>query len=144
MKSAPLIIGLDTVAKLRDLRERAAKKPVDVVAAMEAIKTPAGKAKLQTQMDGLSVEIPGPYPFMVTFSIETNQPCGPCRHMSMSVMRKGRVPHPEAVWMIAEELGFSGGLGACATYPEHAPDGQTAINVVQPLAVASEPEGKPS
>jgi hypothetical protein len=74
------------------------------------------------------------------FSIETGHVVGACRHMSMSIVRVGRVPSQEAVWMVAEQLGFSGGLTACTAWPEKVSDGVTAINVVQPLSVR--PEGR--
>jgi hypothetical protein len=59
--------------------------------------------------------------------------------MSMSIVREGRVPHPDAVWLVAAELGFAGGLDACQTWVEDLRDGGHAINVLQPLSVQEAP-----
>ena len=90
-------------------------------------------------MTAQTIRIDGPWPFFVTFSIETGQPVGPCRHMSMSIRREDRVPHPDAVWLIAAELGFVGGLDSCQAWPERLNDGGTAINVIQPIAAQEAP-----
>jgi hypothetical protein len=134
--SAPLLIGDDVRAELAKLRTSAADKPVDMPALIEQLKTKDGRRRHKDAMTRQTVIIPGPWPFYVTYSIETGHPCGTCRHMSMSIGRKDRVPHPVGVWMVAEELGFSGGLGACVVWPEPLSDGGVAINVVQPLPVA--------
>ena len=133
--SAPLILTADVRAALQALRRRAADKPVDVVRLMQAIRAQEGERRHRAQMTAQTVAIPGPWPFFVTFSVETGHPAGTCRHMSMSVMREGRVPHPNAAWMVAEDLGFQGGLSACRMWPESLSDGGTAINLVQPIAV---------
>lgn len=142
MPATPLVIGEAQKAALRELREKAAANPIDMPPLMKRLETPEGKAAHMQQMNGLTIDIP--LAFMVTFSIETNHPCGTCRHMSMSATRKGRTPIPEAVWMVAEELGFVGGLQSCVVWPEdlqRGPQQRTdraiAINVVQPLAVAA-------
>ena len=106
------------------------------------LKTAEGKRQHMDQMNEQSIAIP--MGFLVTFSIEAGHPVGVCRHMSMSVMREGRAPNPEAVWMVAEELGFQGGLSACHVYKEDLQRGDEraiAINVVQPLNVQAEAQG---
>jgi hypothetical protein len=139
-QTAPLIITPDAVAALHKLRDLAALKPVHVPTLLEDMKVPEKKRRHLEQMNKQSVSIPGPWIFMVVLSIETGQPAGVCRHMSMSIIRKDRVPSKEAVWMVAKELGFSGGLEACFVYPEDLSDGGKAINVIQPLSV--QPEGR--
>lgn len=133
--ATPLILGSVQRAALQELRTRAAAVPVHMSDLLERLKTPEGHKAHRRQMTAQSVEIPAD--FLVTFSIETGHPIGTCRHMSMSVGRKGRVPHPAAVWMVAEELGFAGELAACTTWPEELQGDGVAINVVQPLAVTS-------
>jgi hypothetical protein len=135
--SAPLIIGAAERLALLQLRQAAASAPVDIAALMAAMQTPDGKAAHRAHMTAQTVQIPGPWPFFVTLSIETGHPVGACRHMSMSILRKGRVPHPAAVWLVAEELGFSGGLDACRVWLDDLSDehGGVAINVAQPLLV---------
>ena len=44
----------------------------------------------------------------VVFSIELDQPCGVCRHLSVSVAEPGQWPSPALVLGIALELGFRG------------------------------------
>lgn len=74
----------------------------------------------------------------VTFSIETGHPIGTARHMSMSSPAAGRVPIPEAVWMAAAELGFTGSIEQCMTWPEQLQGHGVAINVVQPMATSAQ------
>ena len=136
-KAAPLIITPWARAKLALLREGASSYPIDMKGRVETIRTPAGMAKHMLQITVETTAIPDPFPFLVTFSIE-NHPVGTCRHMSVSIQRKGRVPSPEAAWMIAELLGFSGGIEACRMWTEPLDDGEVAINLVQPLAIAQE------
>jgi hypothetical protein len=130
--ATPLIITEVERDQLRSLYELAQANPVDVAGLLERIKEPENKRHHMAQMTRQTVDIP--LAFRVTFSIETGHPCGRCRHMSMSVQRLGRVPHPAAVWMIAQELGFWGGLDQCAAvwYEELLGHGR-ALNVVQPL-----------
>ena len=130
-----LLIGPEQREVLRDLRERAAAEPVDIRTLAQRIASPWGKRAHMAQMTAQTVVLPVGY--FVTFSIETGHPCGVARHLSMSSERvhlPGHVPHPEVVWMVAEELGFSGGLETCFVYKEElrGHDG-LAINVVQPI-----------
>lgn len=136
--ASPLIIGATQLRQLAELRERSAKAPIDMPALMKVIETPEGRRKHMQQMDSQTVSIPTA--FLVSFSIEIGHPCGTCRHMSMSSIRKGRSPTPEALWMIADALGFVGGLHLCQLWLEKIARGE-AINVVQPLAISTETEG---
>lgn len=137
--TAPLIITDDVLTDLARLRVDAAAKPVDVTTLARRLETPAGRREHHRQMDIQTVVIGGgPFPFFVTFSVETGHPVGTCRHMSMSIRRQGRVPHPAAVWMVAEILGFAGGLGACRVWPEDLSDRGKAVNIAQPIAVSGE------
>jgi len=85
------------------------------------------------QMTKQTVYLPAAY--AVTFSIETNHPAGTCRHMSMSVKTEGRVPNEHAVWMVCEELGFTGSLQECHIWLEDLEGHGHAINVVQSLTM---------
>jgi hypothetical protein len=136
--AAPLLIGSAVRANLARLREAAAARPIDVLEVRETVKTEAGRRAHQARMGALTVVIPGPWPFTVTYSIDTGHPAGTCRHMSVANYRAGRVPSEEAVRLLAVELGFSGGLEACRVWPEHLSEGGIAINVVQPIAVGGE------
>lgn len=127
-----LFIGPDEQKALAALRDLAAANPVEMTGLMKRIKTPEGKAAHMRQMGAQSVFLP--VAFIVTFSIETGHPVGVCRHMSMSVPSRERAPIPEAVWMVAEALGFEGGLETCTVWPENLAQG-TAINLVQPVTL---------
>ncbi len=133
----PFILDPDGRQKLTRLREFAGKRPIDMLKVVELIKTPAGQKAHWKQMHARTVQLPIAYD--VTFSIETGHPVGVCRHVSMSVDRPGRLPLPEAVWMVAEVLGFVGDLQACKVWIEDlATPGYQAINAVQPLTLSIE------
>lgn len=134
MTSAPLIIGPEVEAELQRVRELAATRPVDVLTLMAKLQTEDGIAAHRQQMGEQTVVISGSFEFLVTFSIE-NQPVGPCRHMSMSIRRDGRIPHPAALLMVAPLLGFAGDFHDWSVWAEELSDGGTAVNIVQPLAV---------
>jgi hypothetical protein len=130
---APLVITPEVLERLKNLSVLAFQHPVDIQVLMVSI-SDAEKKKLHLeQMNKQTIKIPGIWNFYVTLSIETNQPCGTCRHMSMSIARDGRVPSPEAVWMIAAELGFTGDSiqQADSVYVEDLSDGGRAVNILQ-------------
>ena len=129
MTGTPLMLGPDEREALVRLRALAEARPVDMSTLERAIATPEGKAHHRIRMTEQTVLIPLAY--MVTFSIETNQPHGTARHMSMSVQKAGRVPTGHAVWMVAVELGFTGSLGECSTWLEELQGHGQAVNVVQ-------------
>jgi hypothetical protein len=133
----PLLIGPTERAQLAQLRELAACHPVDMTTLAARVRTNRGKRIHMRQMSKQTVYLPTAY--AVTFSIETGHPGGTIRHMSMSVHREGRVPNRHAVWMVAEELGFVGGLEACAAiWPEELAGHGKAINVVQSVRVVDD------
>jgi hypothetical protein len=133
MADAPLIITPEVRAQLQKLRALAARQPTDIIDVMRLIKTPRGKQQHKERMTAQSIRIPGPWDFIVTFSLETGHPAGTCRHMSMSIMREGRVPHPTGLLLVAEDLGFSGDMEACLVWTEDLSDGGKAINMLQPI-----------
>ena len=129
--STPLLIGQQERGDLQRLRELAASHPVDMQTITARLATPDGKAAHMNQMTAQSVAIP--IGFLVTFSIETGHPCGTCRHMSVSTSAPGRVPSPVGVWMLAQHLGFVGGLEDCTHWIEELRGHGRAVNVVQEL-----------
>jgi hypothetical protein len=134
---AALIIGEEERAALQRLREHACTKPFDAREVVEQTKQPSGlKRHIQRMTKEFSVALPQHY--KVTYSIETNHPSGTMRHLSVSTQTPGLAPGPAVVWMVAEELGFAGGLDVCGIWiediGEHELGGrQVAINVVQPF-----------
>jgi hypothetical protein len=133
--SAPLILTHTTINDLRQLRAQAAARPVDMRSLAKKIGTHEGKRAFRAQMLEQTVIIPGPWPFNVTYSVETGHPFGMARHLSMSVARAGRAPNPYAVWMVAEELGFRDGLEACHVWVDDR-DGVAAVCVAQDVGEA--------
>jgi hypothetical protein len=135
---APLIIGPIETAELAELRQRAVRAPLDVIAIRAACETAEGRRKHLAHMaKNLTMTIPGPWPYVVSFSIETGHPVGPCRHMSMSINRRGRAPNEHAVWMVAEMLGFVGGLDRCVVWLEDIGRGDKAVNIAQPIGITA-------
>ncbi len=67
----------------------------------------------------------------VAFSFE-EQPVGICRHLSVSVVKKGKLPHPAAVAMICEAFRFTSfpPVDGNVWIEEYEP-GRRAINVVE-------------
>lgn len=57
-----------------------------------------------------------------------------CRHMSLSVNQKGRVPAVQIVLYLLEPAGFIGGLENCVVWEEPCGNGQKAINLLQPIS----------
>lgn len=133
MVGTPFIIGPQEEAELRTLRDLAATKPVDMRGLLDRLKKARHKARHMHQMADQTVYLP--FGWSVTFSIETGHPGGAARHMSMASPDPGRVPRPEAVWMVAEVLGFTGSIEQCTVWPEQLMQGM-AINVVQILTSA--------
>lgn len=131
----PLIIGPREVALFRAMSVYAELHPIDMKELMPALETPEGKVEHMEQMTKQTVTLP--LGFLVTYSVESGHPAGTCRHLSMSSPVNGRIPSPEAVWMVAEYFGFKGGLEACVIWDEELQRGpeerQIAVNIVQPL-----------
>jgi len=71
-----------------------------------------------------------PVGFRVAYSIE-EQPCGWCRHMSVSVSTKDRVPSIPAVEMLMKEFGFEGTINdQLHVGMEDIGEGHRAVNVL--------------
>lgn len=130
---APLILSPTEQSALANLREKAASEPIDMQAVMTALKTTDGRDAHMARMGSLTITLPSAY--AVTFSVEVGHPGGTMRHMSMSSQGEGI--GPEALWMVATELGFVGSLHDCAVYPEVLAQGGIAINLVQPINIST-------
>lgn len=126
-----LLLGPDERNKLAVLRAYADENPMNVQLILQLTRSETGRRMHLKRMERFSVTIPAA--FVVTYSIELGHPPGACRHLSVSICRPGRVPTPEAVWMLASELGFVHGLEHCAVWEEPIGEGDIAINVAQPV-----------
>lgn len=126
-----LILGQDERKLIQALIALAQSNPVDMQAVVKVNTEAQAKAHMQ-QMLAQTIDIPTCY--RVTFTIEHGHPGALwARHMSMSTTRSDRVPNPSALWMVAEEFGFTGSLEHCVVYHEEYEKGCFAINVVQPI-----------
>lgn len=65
--------------------------------------------------------------YRVVFSFE-EQPCGWCRHLSVSVDTMHKLPNVPAVELIMKEFGFTGGVHDCINVWI---ENERAINVLQ-------------
>lgn len=134
MSAAPLIISNTVIADLAALKTHAENNSININEATRAFQTEDGRKKHLDQMNSQTMLIRGPWNFFVTYSVETGHPGGTYRHMSMSIKRGGRVPHPIAVSMIAQYLGFVGDIESYDhVYVEDLSDGGRAINVLQEM-----------
>jgi len=79
---------------------------------------------------GKTLDVPMGFHVVLTHE---HHPGGLLRHLSVSVILPGRVPHPEAVRMIMQEVGFVLPLEECIWWDERCGPDKTAINVVEPL-----------
>lgn len=71
-----------------------------------------------------------PFGFRCCFSIEEQPPpLGWCRHLSVSVPAKGRIPNTVAMDMLCKEFGFREGFNARLSYLED----KCAVNVIEPI-----------
>ncbi len=131
LPSTSLMIRAPERDALRALRDMAALHPVDMKTLMVAIKTPEGKRKHKEAMTRQTVHLP--VNFFATYSVEVQRD-GLFRHLSVSIAAGTGVPNPEAVWMIAEALGFVGAISNCIIKPEKMPAGYMVINVLQAMS----------
>lgn len=129
----PIVLSNDVTDALKIVVSLAERHPVDQIRLRQRLATRNGKRLHSLQLSFQSVVIPGPWPFCVTYTVDTGLAAGRSRHMSMSIKPAGRVPSPEAVWMIAKKLGFRGTLTECSVWPETLATGEYAINIVQPI-----------
>lgn len=137
----PLVIGPEEKARIEALKERAAARVRDAKADLEA----APEAVRQSNFEVATIALP--VGFQVTYTHE-RQPVGLCQHLSVSVDKRGKTPHPAAVDMILEAFGMKPlNLGAfgrqvrprhSAVWLEEFEPGMTAVNVVQTFAAEKE------
>lgn len=104
--ATPLILGIQEKSVLQALKLKAGETPIDIQELTQTIHDPAVKARHMRQMTEQTVKIS--FGFLITFSFEMGHPAGAARHLSLSSPKEGRIPTPEALMMIAGELGFVG------------------------------------
>ena len=107
-----LVIDQKTQETIRAMIEKARK---DIVPIADAMKYAQGDDSPLLTYEERNDEIVRKCPpqklvlssYHIYFSFE-EQPIGLLRHISVSVKKRGKTPHPIAMEMIAKEFGFSG------------------------------------
>ena len=87
-----------TEPQIATLRKYAEDHPMSVKAVM------AGECPCAGDIPGHTLDLGGGV--KVVYSIESDQPAGPCRHLSLSVSGSGKWPNPVVVQLLGKELGF--------------------------------------
>ena len=129
MSALPIVIDDIVRARMREIVALANERPIP----LEIIRLlAAGEPMPKGLHNDFTMVVPMGFPVIYTHEV---QPSGIFRHMSMSVAldRVDRVPHPLAVQMVMEEMGFINDLGHCKFWHESVGGCRTAINVLEPL-----------
>lgn len=127
MSLLPLIIDDAVREELRTVVARAAADPVSLEQLHALV---AGELLPEEVSRGKSLGIPAGFHVVYTHEHQAN---GVLRHLSVSIDLPGRVPHPAAVQMIMEEIGFILPLAKCQSWVEPCGNDRRAVNVVEPL-----------
>lgn len=129
-----LVIGENEQAELQRIRQYAEANPYDLEAMVDR-----GRGKRMTPGELSVYRCYIPVGFKVVFTIEDHpQHTGKTlrmRHLSVSVTGFNKLPSPEAVQMIMDELGFIRPIVECHVDIEKFTGGQ-AITVIEPLTNA--------
>ena len=138
-----LSIDEATMGAIHDLRLLASAETIDASTILRDAETVDGMLRLRDAMTRRTIIIPDHY--RLTYSVE-RQPCGLCRHLSVSVGEPAQslLPHPGALRILGGLFGFMGSLADWMVWEEKSPEGLRAVNVLQPIAVgetATSPEG---
>lgn len=139
-----LMITPDIRHKIKALKEKAAAHPIPIKKVMDKALAPEKEfeVKLSDRDPGKTYDAAEgfliPVGYRVAYSVE-EQPAGICAHLSISVDKKGKLPHPEAIKMIAFEFGCEDLKDSTGWIEEFEP-GHDAVNVVWLLSKASTPD----
>ena len=124
-----LVIGPEQEALIAALRSKARANVVP----FEAMKLrAAGNVRNIAEINS-DYTMGIPFGFSVTLTHEEHRPGIVCRHLSVSVDRAGKGPHPLAVQEIMSKFGFANPLGELVCWDEPLDQDRFAINVVEPL-----------
>jgi hypothetical protein len=129
----PLIIDDLVRTMIKAALARALENPIPFEALREHASLAATRdLKLADRKPGLIrpplMHVAIPIGFRAAISVE-EQPAGMVRHLSVSADRPGRIPHPTAVVMIAEEFGMLPPFDAL--WLEEFDPGHQAVNVLK-------------
>lgn len=135
----PFLIDAATKQRLHRLRQLAELNPFNEKFFEDAARAGNDKddpnSRTETHvliMNDFTMELP--FGYTVTFTIEALK-TGRQRHLSMASPIAGRIPLPEAIQMVADELGFEQPMKEWTTYMEEFKPGHHAVNVVETIDV---------
>jgi len=111
--------------QMKTLREYAEAHPMKLLDVLDGNVPPAGDTP------GYCLNLEGG--MRIVYSIETDQPWGVCRHLSVSVSTPGKWPSVEAVRLMGGELGFRPSFDDGKVWQDHENE---AVNWVQVRDVA--------
>jgi hypothetical protein len=121
-----LLIGPEERAKIAELWAFAEANPLEPLRVIELAAD--NMDKVRDVFDMYSIELP--VGFHVTYSQE-HQPCGLCHHLSVSIDRTDKMPHPESVEMILREFEMQPIAESINLWIEYVDDETKAVNIVQ-------------
>jgi hypothetical protein len=130
--STPLVINDRVRADIHRVRDYALKYPLATADVESAVAMQ--KSQLYDRPDHWCVV---PLGFRCAFTIEpaisktSMGPLGYIRHLSVSMIKRGRVPSPPAMDMLMEEFGFTCNVNACAEAGLMWMEDEYAVNVCQ-------------
>jgi hypothetical protein len=131
MPLRPLIINEPIRSAIRALREKASANPTPLGRIKELAARGLDPADSLYPFADQTLDLP--FGYRVTYTVD-QQPTAFCRHLSVSVAQRGKVPSIEAVRMLAQEFGFLNELEHCVIFTETFDPGHRAINIVEPLS----------
>jgi hypothetical protein len=122
-----LLIGDTERAAIADLKERAQSRVTVVNATTAELMVNVGDEVRAANM-AFTIYLPAGY--KVTYTLE-DQPVGRIEHISISVMRPGKMPNPVAVDMILREFGMRPLADSDSMWIEAFEPRHEAINIAQ-------------
>jgi hypothetical protein len=133
-----LILGPEQKQALADLKAKAEASPLHMPSVHFRLNQPGGLDQHQADMEAYTIQIPATYTVSFTIDDDVNEG-HKARHLSMSTATPGKVPHMQALVMVAKELGFNftgedqSVLTEGAMWLEDVGNGQKAVNMIQYL-----------
>ena len=125
-----LSIGNEERAQIAALVKKAQEHPVTLEMLKRQMEKSPSLTCHTTRYSEFHIKLP--VGFSVVLTIE-HQPMGVCRHLSVSISRPGKLPHPAAVSMVMEEFGFQRQLSDCHFWSEEFDANCRSINVLEPI-----------
>ncbi len=117
----PMILQY-SVEQLKLVRDYADAHPMKVLDVIDGVVQPAGDTPGHVLILDSGLKL--------VYSVETDQPRGPSRHISISEGDPEKLPHPDVVLVLAQEMGFRPNLNDGSVWLD---DSTNSVNWVQTL-----------